>query len=107
MTCDKEPYNTSQLALSALKGLIKRGLKKLKAYKCKECGSYHLSSLKEKPIGYMPQTGGRVIKKKTNKKFKPIKVTQQEIEAGRKYKAPAAGIFYKINQQQNGTQTNL
>ena len=47
MTCDKETYNTYQLALAALKGLVKRGLKKLKAYKCKDCGCYHLSSVND------------------------------------------------------------
>jgi len=99
MTCDKETYNTYQLALAALKGLIKRGLKKLKAYKCKDCGCYHLASVNDhtKKIGYRPQNGGKVIKKKRNKSFHPIKVSQEEIEAGRNYKIPKTNLFNKVN----------
>ena len=102
MTCDKETYNTYQLALTALKGLVKRGLKKLKAYKCKDCGCYHLSSVNDhtKKIGYIPNSKGKVIKKKRNKSFHPIKVTQQEIEEGRKYKIPKPTLFNKVNNKQ-------
>jgi len=50
-----------------------------------------------KPLGYRKKTYGKVEKKKRKTNFKPIKVTQQEIEEGRKYKIPKTNLFNKVN----------
>lgn len=100
--CDKQPYNTYQSAIAALKGLIKRGLRKLKAYKCTECSSYHLASFSDnrKPKGYLGRNkihpNGKKVKKST---FKKIKVTKEEIEKGRQHQIPKAGLFYKLKNE--------
>lgn len=99
--CDKEPYSTYQSAMAALKGIIKRGLRKLKSYKCEDCGAYHLSSFSDnrKPHGYRGKKRKVCIKKRAKVKFNKIKVTKEEIEKGRRRQTEKTGLFYKLKNQ--------
>ena len=96
--CDKEPYSNYQSAMTAIKGLIRRGIKKLKSYKCKDCNLYHLSSVhpNTKPIGYRGKKRKVVAKPKKKKVFNKIKVTKEEIEKGKQHKTQNPGLFYKL-----------
>ena len=98
MPCDKETYSNHKLAMAAVKGLVSRGKKKLKSYKCKECEGYHIASINEfsKPRGR--QQKEKWVKELPKKKstFTQIKVTKQEIENGRKYKEPPTDLFTRM-----------
>lgn len=50
MTCDKVQYDNYQLAMQAAHGLSRNDKSNMKAYKCNDCGKYHLATQGKKKI---------------------------------------------------------
>lgn len=44
MACDKQRYETYNEAIGAINGISRRDGQKMKSYKCKECGGFHLAT---------------------------------------------------------------
>ena len=48
--CDKQPYNTRREAVQAARGIARSTNQSMRVYKCKDCGSWVLSSVKKKKL---------------------------------------------------------
>ncbi len=51
MICDKITYASHKLAQDAALGLSNKKGKGMKAYKCRDCGSYHITTVKPRKKG--------------------------------------------------------
>ena len=65
MTCDKVTYDTYQLAINAAHGSSRSSGKSMKAYRCGDCGKYHLATQgKKKGIRYVQNLSMQPVYKK-------------------------------------------
>lgn len=76
MICDKIRYETNESAIASIVALSKRFKQRFKVYRCKDCGCFHVSTIKKQKTDTrkIKLDAEEIVYTKPIKKYMPVSI---------------------------------